>query len=475
MADCARIVAESSGHLFQESSSSPNEGHNNNNSNDYCNENGDNHGDDDEVNPFEEERLRHYSNRWPTTQLSDRVNLLLQLSDTVKYLHKHRILHRDLKPDNLGVTFFGNHHHHPNDGSNQSNTSGSKPKNLPPTTLCLKIFDFDIARMVPKEVKELSLLSPLSPSSKKNNTNSTTKLPAATSLRSTRSFDNASTSARDSKGERSPRRSLSPSRLASPVASGASGENSNHKSKTGGGSSANNNNSSSKPVRRRIKGSGHHRGRPHPEQPPPDEEALFQMTARMGSPRYMAPEIARGEAYNLRSEVYTVCLLVHEVLTLRKPYDELPPEDHGRLVHFERPGYRPPLPGHWNWPADLNEVLSRGWGDISARPSMREVHGVLRRSLPSLLDHRAVSPPPAPRAPVQHNNTPHTPTREPKRGVAGLFHRRRSSGSGNHHHSSSVATKPPKKNAQPLSPSPSSSSSASDSSMRNNDHIVTVE
>lgn len=260
--------------------------------------------------------------------------------------------------------------------------------------------------------------------------------------------------------------------MTSPVGSGASGEYSNHNSKTGGGST---NNNSSKTVRRRIKGSGHLRGRPHQPQPPPDEEALFQMTARMGSPRYMAPEIARGEAYNLRSEVYTVCLLVHEVLTLRKPYDELPPEDHGRLVHFERPGYRPPLPGHWNWPADLNEMLSRGWGDISARPSMREVHGVLRRTLPSLLDHRAVSPPPPP---VQHN-TPHTPTREPKRGVAGLFHRRRRSGSSNHHHFSSVATKPPKKNtprsSAPQPVSPSSSSSASDSSMRNNDHVITIE
>ena len=112
---------------------------------------------------------------------------------------------------------------------------------------------------------------------------------------------------------------------------------------------------------------------------------LFKMTGKMGSPRYMAPEIARGEAYNLRSEVYTVCLLIHEVLTLTKPYDELPPEHHGQSVHFDIPGYRPPIREIWNWPTELRQLLERGWGDIRQRPSMKEVHSVLKRALPKLL------------------------------------------------------------------------------------------
>ena len=107
----------------------------------------------------------------------------------------------------------------------------------------------------------------------------------------------------------------------------------------------------------------------------------------MGSPRYMAPEIARSEEYNLQSEVYTVSLLIHEVLLLQKPYDELPIECHGEYVHFDiSPGYRPPIRTCWNWPTELTELLQRGWNaNIQLRPSMKELHSTLKRVLPKLL------------------------------------------------------------------------------------------
>jgi hypothetical protein len=98
----------------------------------------------------------------------------------------------------------------------------------------------------------------------------------------------------------------------------------------------------------------------------------------------MAPEVARGEPYNLRTEVYTVCLLVHEVLTLQKPYDELAPEDHGKLVHFDKPGYRPPIFSEWMWPTELEGLVRMGFGEITQRPSMREVHSILKKALPKI-------------------------------------------------------------------------------------------
>ena len=105
----------------------------------------------------------------------------------------------------------------------------------------------------------------------------------------------------------------------------------------------------------------------------------------MGSPRYMAPEIARSEDYNLQSEVYTVSLLVHEVLTLQKPYEELPPEKHSELVHYDC-CYRPPIRDCWHWPFELIEVLHRGWNaNIHVRPSMNEFHSTLKHTLPKLL------------------------------------------------------------------------------------------
>jgi len=297
-------------------------------------------------------RVYPYTTRLPKAGLSDRASILLQLSDTVKHLHKHRIMHRDLKPDNLGVTFVDDHN------------DGGKPKQHA-SSLLLKIFDFDIARLIPKEPPEVDL--PYKKGRDKRNS-------------SARSFDpdllNNQASNRGS-------RSVSPFRTSTSL----TGDNQ---------------------VRRKAKGK--YRGkRPQgeaaaeaektdppavpfeigittevPIEPAARRDALFDMTAKMGSPRYMAPEIARGEPYNLRSEVYTVCLLIHEVLTLHKPYDELQPEDHGRLVHFDLPGYRPPIFSDWQWPSELEEILNMGWGDIDERPSIKEMHSVLKRALPKI-------------------------------------------------------------------------------------------
>jgi serine/threonine protein kinase len=50
-----------------------------------------------------------------------------------------------------------------------------------------------------------------------------------------------------------------------------------------------------------------------------DDEKLFQMTAKVGSPRYMAPEVLNGEAYNLMADVYSFGILVYQILTLEVP------------------------------------------------------------------------------------------------------------------------------------------------------------
>ena len=304
------------------------------------------------------ERSLPYPDKWPTAQLSDRMSLLMQLSDTVKYLHKHRILHRDLKPDNLGVTFV--------DPLTNANSKKQYPSNL-----SLKVFDFDIARLVPEEEKE-------DRRSKKKKS----KMRGASVDGSVKSLDPEIFN---------------------------NNRNSNHSGRSMSPLRSSNSLTGADPTMMRKRTKKYRGKRPEPtnniprkdepphspipttitatlEEPeaPRGEDALFEMTAKMGSPRYMAPEIARGELYNLKSEVYTVCLLVHEVLTLQKPYDELAPEDHGKLVHFDIPGYRPPVYPEWEWPAELEEVLHLGWGEITHRPSMKDVHSVLKRALPKI-------------------------------------------------------------------------------------------
>lgn len=55
----------------------------------------------------------------------------------------------------------------------------------------------------------------------------------------------------------------------------------------------------------------------------------FKMTKKVGSPRYMSPEVARGEHYNEKTDVYALGLLAYELLSLKRPFDSLTSSDRG--------------------------------------------------------------------------------------------------------------------------------------------------
>lgn len=171
--------------------------------------------------------------------LKGRIDIVMQLSSAVKYMHSKRLLHRDMKPDNIGLQ----------DG-------------------VVKVFDFDVSRVVPESTF---------------------------------------------KGE------------------------------------------------------------------------TFTLTMKVGSPRYMAPEIARGKPYNMTADVYTFTVIAHELLTLKKPYDELPDNCHDELVFVE--GVRPQIPS--SWPKKLQKLFERGWcHKLSIRPSMSQMDESLRSELCCMLQQK---------------------------------------------------------------------------------------
>jgi serine/threonine protein kinase len=105
-------------------------------------------------------------------------------------------------------------------------------------------------------------------------------------------------------------------------------------------------------------------------------------TKRVGSPRYMSPECARGEPYNLKADVYTFALLVHEIYSLEKPYEEVPAEFHDDLIFYQ--GVRPYLPN--SWPVALKTLLTNAWGeDIEGRPTMSHMFQELTQIVPQVV------------------------------------------------------------------------------------------
>jgi serine/threonine protein kinase len=113
-----------------------------------------------------------------------------------------------------------------------------------------------------------------------------------------------------------------------------------------------------------------------------DSNTTFLFTKKVGSPRYMSPECARGEAYNLKSDVYTFALLLHELLSLEKPYDDIAACDHLYQVFLN--GVRPFVP--LAWPLPIQTLIQNAWSeDIRSRPPMQQIHQVLLREIPIMV------------------------------------------------------------------------------------------
>ena len=88
--------------------------------------------------------------------------------------------------------------------------------------------------------------------------------------------------------------------------------------------------------------------------------ALFETVAGaiVGTPAYMSPEQARGERVDERSDVYSLCLLFHELLCLRHPFAEKHPlaemlqavtSEPTPLTSLVRVEHQSPVPAELGW------------------------------------------------------------------------------------------------------------------------------
>jgi serine/threonine protein kinase len=108
---------------------------------------------------------------------------------------------------------------------------------------------------------------------------------------------------------------------------------------------------------------------------------FYELSGNTGSLRYMSPEVARCEPYNLTADVYSFGLLLWQVCSLMLPYDGMNRQDHSELVVYGNE--RPPLDSSWSTP--LRILMKRAWEpDPSVRPSMDSIYKILRREICSL-------------------------------------------------------------------------------------------
>jgi len=102
------------------------------------------------------------------------------------------------------------------------------------------------------------------------------------------------------------------------------------------------------------------------------------LTPNTGSLRYMAPEVARGEAYNHKCDMYSWALLLWEMSAHVPPYQhqfEAFLEASGEAAFIERVSYGDLRPEpRSEWPSKLATLLTDAWAsDPDARPDTRHV------------------------------------------------------------------------------------------------------
>ncbi len=87
-----------------------------------------------------------------------------------------------------------------------------------------------------------------------------------------------------------------------------------------------------------------------------------EVEAFKGKPSYMSPEQMRGETVDRRSDIYSLCIVLYELLTGRKLFEKH--RGVATLVSKERVDFPPPSalvrPSPGGWPEDIDALVMQG-------------------------------------------------------------------------------------------------------------------
>jgi serine/threonine protein kinase len=109
------------------------------------------------------------------------------------------------------------------------------------------------------------------------------------------------------------------------------------------------------------------------------EDGLYHLTPETGTLRYMSIENGKGRPYGWSSDVYSLGILMHEVLSLRVPFGAIvSPRQFRDIVWTQGRG----LQIDPSWPEPLKNLLPRMWHhDPLARPTIHEIGETLDEML----------------------------------------------------------------------------------------------
>jgi len=123
----------------------------------------------------------------------------------------------------------------------------------------------------------------------------------------------------------------------------------------------------------------------------PDDKTpsgLYHLTANTGSLRYMAPEVALGQPYDLRADTYSFAIVFWQICSLTVPYAGHNVQMHADLVVSK--GERPKL--ERSWPTPWRELMQMCWSqDIIDRVDFIRIVATLDTELEVLTNKQSTA------------------------------------------------------------------------------------
>lgn len=86
-------------------------------------------------------------------------------------------------------------------------------------------------------------------------------------------------------------------------------------------------------------------------------DGMYEMSGGTGSRRFMGPEVALGEPYNLSADIYSFAILFWELCALEKAFGKLSQDEHKKVVI--QGTERPPLKREWG--PEICSIMENCW------------------------------------------------------------------------------------------------------------------
>lgn len=96
-----------------------------------------------------------------------------------------------------------------------------------------------------------------------------------------------------------------------------------------------------------------------------DEDAVYNLRGNVGRTRYVAPEIARCQPYNLKADVYSFVVVLYEIVSLTPYCKGMSPQAFSDRVLYGT--FRPQLDR--SWPKGVCTLIEQGWDPKSEERS----------------------------------------------------------------------------------------------------------